>query len=54
MLPAFKASFEVANYAPSLEYLNEGGFIAEFSAKPFYMINWQAMEAIILLFVLNF
>lgn len=54
MLPAFKASFEVANYSPSVEYLSEGGLYSGVFRKAFFMINWQAMEAIILLFVLNF
>lgn len=35
MLPPFKASFEVANYAPSLEYLNEGGLYSGVFRKAF-------------------
>ncbi len=35
MLPAFKASFEVGCYAPSLEYLNEGGLYSGFFRKAF-------------------
>ncbi|HEB7715725.1 TPA: hypothetical protein RZJ45_001637, partial [Campylobacter jejuni] len=35
MLPAFKASFEVANYAPSVEYLNEGGLYSGVFRKAF-------------------
>ena len=35
MLPAFKASFEVANYSPSIEYLNEGGLYSGFFRKAF-------------------
>ncbi|EFP1159292.1 hypothetical protein HPV92_001514, partial [Campylobacter jejuni] len=35
MLPAFKASFEVANYAPSVEYLSEGGLYSGVFRKAF-------------------
>ncbi|EBD1779234.1 hypothetical protein FHQ59_09550 [Campylobacter jejuni] len=35
MLPPFKASFEVANYAPSVEYLNEGGLYSGVFRKAF-------------------
>ncbi|MFY4690918.1 hypothetical protein ACOTVD_07745 [Campylobacter jejuni] len=35
MLPAFKASFEVANYSPSVEYLNEGGLYSGVFRKAF-------------------
>ncbi|MCE7192613.1 hypothetical protein LZW12_08890 [Campylobacter coli] len=35
MLPAFKASFEVANYSPSVEYLSEGGLYSGIFRKAF-------------------
>lgn len=35
MLPAFKASFEVANYSPSVEYLSEGGLYSGVFRKAF-------------------
>ncbi|WP_348518076.1 hypothetical protein [Campylobacter sp. CCS1377] len=35
MLPAFKASYDVANYAPSVEYLNEGGLYSGVFRKAF-------------------
>ena len=35
MLPAFKASFEVANYSPNVEYLNEGGLYSGIFRKAF-------------------
>ncbi|HDZ5018455.1 TPA: hypothetical protein RTG91_001279 [Campylobacter jejuni] len=35
MLPAFKASFDVANYAPSVEYLSEGGLYSGIFRKAF-------------------
>ncbi|EAH8332802.1 hypothetical protein EUZ96_07840 [Campylobacter coli] len=35
MLPAFKASFEVANYSPRVEYLSEGGLYSGVFRKAF-------------------
>jgi len=35
MLPAFKASFEVANYTSSVEYLKEGGLYSGVFRKAF-------------------